>query len=148
MLTTCDVARRYDRPMPCDPLRDLRAWQERLERLAHPRPEPWAPPIDIYETAGAYIITVEVPGVTREDVEIAAEDLRLVIRGRRADAHGHDPEAVRYHLVERGFGTFTRSFEFAEKVDVHAVGADLSDGVLTITLPKIPPPAPRRIDVR
>ena len=135
--------------MPCDPLRDLRAWQERLERLAHPHPEPWAPPIDIYETAAAYIITVEVPGVTREDVELAVEESRLVIRGRRAEERDRGgAEAVRYHLVERGYGTFTRSFEFAEKVDVHGVGADLADGVLTITLPKVPPPPPRRIEVR
>ena len=134
--------------MPCDPLRDLRAWQERLERLAHPRPEPWAPPIDIYETASAYVVTVEVPGVTREDVELAVEDMRLVIRGRRAEARGENPETVRYHLVERGYGTFTRSFEFAEKVNVHGVGADMSDGVLTITLPKVPPLPPRRIEVR
>ena len=133
--------------MPCDPLRDLRAWQERLERLAHPRAEPWAPPIDIYETTAAYIITVEVPGVTREEVDLAVEESRLVIRGRRSEAHG-DPDAVRYHLVERGYGIFTRSFEFAEKVDVHGVGADLADGVLTITLPKVPPPPPRRIAVR
>ena len=134
--------------MPCDPLRDLRAWQERLERLAHPRPEPWAPPIDIYETAAAYVITVEVPGIARDDVELAVEESRLVIRGRRAEGRDRDAETVRYHLVERGYGTFTRSFEFAEKVDVQGVGADLAGGVLTITLPKIPPPAPRRIEVR
>jgi HSP20 family protein len=134
--------------MPCDPLRDLRAWQERLERLAHPRPELWAPPIDIYETAAAYIITVEVPGVARENVDLAVEESRLVIRGRRSEERGRDAETVRYHLVERGHGTFTRSFEFAQKVDIQGVGADLTDGVLTITLPKIPPPAPRRIEVR
>jgi HSP20 family protein len=133
--------------MPCDPLRDLRAWQERLERLAHPRPEPWAPAIDIYETADAYIITVEVPGVSRDDVELAVEDTRLVIRGRRLEGH-RGTEAARYHLVERGYGTFTRSFEFAARVDVHAVAADLADGVLTIRLPKVPPPAPSRIEVR
>ena len=134
--------------MPCDPLRDLRAWQERLERLAHPRSEPWAPPIDIYETAIAYVITVEVPGVGRDDVDLAVEESRLVIRGRRPEGRGRDAEAERYHLVERGYGTFTRSFEFAEKVDVHGVDADLADGVLTITLPKVPSPAPRRIEVR
>jgi HSP20 family protein len=134
--------------MPCDPLRDLRAWQERLERLAHPRPEPWAPPIDIYETGAAYVITVEVPGVTREDVELTVEDTQLTIRGRRLEAHDRTPEAVRYHLVERGYGTFSRSFEFAEKVDVQAVSAELADGVLTITLPKKAPPPPWRIEVR
>ena len=92
--------------MACDPLRDLRAWQERLQRLAHPHPEPGA--ADRYlRTAGAYIITVEVPGVTREDVELAVEEFGLVIRGRRAEERDRGGAAgVRYHLVERGYGAF------------------------------------------
>lgn len=132
--------------MPCDPLSDLRAWQERLERLAHPQPEPWTPPIDVYETGKAYVITVEVPGVLREQVDLAVEETRLTIRGRRAERQG--PAPLHYHLVERGYGGFVRSFEFAQKVDVEHVSADLAEGVLTITLPKVPPPPPRRIDVR
>ena|SRR5688572_1917370 len=134
--------------MPCDPLRELRAWQERLERLAHPSPEPWAPPIDVYETPSGYVITVEVPGVSREDVELAVEDNRLRISGRRLEANRRTVDPARYHLVERGYGAFVRSFEFAVAVDADAVSADLADGVLTITLPKVPPPAPRRIEVR
>src|SRR5512132_2179932 len=53
----------YDRPMTWDPMRDLRAWQE---RLASPRAEAWTPPIDVYETADRYVVAVEVPGMTRE----------------------------------------------------------------------------------
>jgi HSP20 family protein len=134
--------------MPCDPLRDLRAWQERLERLAHPHPEPWTPPIDVYETASAYVITVEVPGVSREQVELAVEETRLTIRGQRLGTERQTGEPTHYHLVERGYGTFARTFELAEKVDVDGVRADLEEGVLTITLPKVPPPPARRIEVR
>jgi HSP20 family protein len=134
--------------MPCDPLRDLRAWQERLERLAHPHPEPWTPPIDVYETQTSYVITVEVPGLSREDVELAVEDSRLVVRGRRPEPRDQRGDPVHYHLIERGYGAFARSFEFAEKVDVDAVSADLAEGVLTITLPKSAPPPARRIEVR
>lgn len=138
----------YDPAMPCDPLRDLRAWQDRLERLAHHRPESWAPPIDVYETPSSYVITVEVPGVTRDQIELAVEDARLTIRGRRFEAADRKAEPVHYHQIERGHGEFARTFEFAEKVDVERVGADLSDGVLTVTLPKLPPPPARRIEVR
>lgn len=134
--------------MPCDPLRDLRTWQERLERLAHPQPEPWAPPIDVYETGSAYVITVEVPGVPRDQVELAVEDSRLTIRGRRFESQARRVDPVHYHLVERGYGTFARTFEFAAKVDVEGVKADLAEGVLTVTLPKAPPPPARRIEVR
>jgi HSP20 family protein len=132
--------------MPCDPLRDLRAWQERLERLARPQPEPWTPAIDVYETADSYVITIEVPGLAREQVELAVEDSRLVVRGRRREANRD--EAVHYHLIERGHGAFARSFEFPQKVAVDDVKADLAEGVLTIVLPKAPPPASRRIEVR
>jgi HSP20 family protein len=133
--------------MPCDPLRDLRAWQERLERLAHPQPEPWTPPIDVYETPETYVITVEVPGLAREQIDLAVEETRLTVRGRRLEGvRGGDP--VHYHLIERGHGAFARSFEFPQQVAVDGVNADLVDGVLTISLPKAPPPASRRIEVR
>ena len=133
--------------MPCDPLRDLRAWQERLERLAHPQPEPWTPSIDVYETPEAYVITVEVPGLAREQIELSVEDSRLTVRGRRLEA-AQTSDTVHYHLIERGHGAFARSFEFPQKVSVDEVKADLAEGVLTITLPKAPPPAARRIQVR
>lgn len=137
----------YDPPMPCDPLSDLRAWQERLERLARPHGEPWTPAIDVYETPDAYIITVEVPGVSRDQVELAAEDTRLTIRGRRREEQARD-DGAHYHRIERGYGAFTRSFEFAQRIDVDAVDADLAQGVLTITVPKAPPLPSRRIAVR
>ena len=75
--------------MPCDPLRDLRAWQERLERLAAQHATAWAPPIDVYETEDRYVITAEVPGITREEVDLSLQDNRLTIRGMRS---GTPPE--------------------------------------------------------
>lgn len=133
----------YPCPMRCDPLRDLRAWQERLERLHQAETAAWTPPIDIYETADRYVITAEVPGVTREQVTVAMEGSRLTLSGSR-------PIAVagggRYHQVERGHGQFTRTFEFAEAVSVEGIAADLRDGVLTVTLPKTAAPV-RRIAV-
>jgi HSP20 family molecular chaperone IbpA len=50
--------------------------------------------------------------------------------------------------VERGHGVFTRTFEFVSKIDVDAVSADLTNGVLTVTLPKAPQPPLRKIEVR
>ena len=132
--------------MSPNPWRDLRGWQERLERLATHHGDAWAPPIDVYETPDRYVIAAEVPGLTREQIELAMEDSRLTISGRRVeDAAGTD---VHYHQVERGHGAFSRTFEFADKIDAERVSADLTDGVLRITLPKIPPPAARKIEVR
>jgi HSP20 family protein len=137
----------YDQRMAVDPLRDLRAWQDRLERLASQHTTSWAPPIDIYETADQYVITAEVPGLTREQIDVAAEDNRITLRGARPGAAG-DGRNRHYHQVERGYGSFTRSFEFADPIETDKISADLQDGVLTVTLPKMPTPPVRRIEVQ
>lgn len=132
--------------MACDPLRDLRAWQERLERIASQHASPWAPPIDVYETDDRYVISAEVPGLSREQIQLSVQDNRLTIRGERPA--GVSENATRhYHQVERGHGPFFRAFEFAEPVRHDGISADLRDGVLTVTLPKTTLP-PRRIDVQ
>jgi HSP20 family protein len=133
--------------MPCDPLGDLRAWQQRLERLSRHSADVWAPPIDVYETADAFVVTAEVPGLEREHVELAVEESRLMIRGRREARHGAG-DTVHYHQVERGHGSFERVFEFTDAIDADRIAADLTDGVLTVTVPKVPPPPPRKIEVR
>jgi HSP20 family protein len=131
--------------MPWDPIRDLREWQE---RLASHHAESWAPPTDVYETAEAYVITLEVPGLQREQIDLSLEGGRLVIRGRRPDLGARAGKVLHFHQIERGHGPFARTVEFAEKVDGDRVSADLSNGVLTITVPKLPKPPPRRIEVR
>ena len=133
--------------MPCDPLRDLRAWQDRLERLASQHSTSWAPPIDIYETAESYFITAEVPGLKREQVDVAIEDNRITLRGARPGAAGEGPNR-HYHQVERGYGSFTRTFKFADPIQADRISADLQHGVLTVTLPKMPTPPVRRIEVK
>jgi HSP20 family protein len=131
-----------------DPFRDLRAWQERIERLAAPHTASWTPAVDVYETSDRYVITAEVPGLTRDQIDLIVEDSRLSIRGERPDSATEDGEARRYHQVERGHGAFARTFEFAEKIRAGGISADLKDGVLTIVLPKEPAPPARRIEVQ
>ena len=71
--------------MPWDPMRDLRVLQERLERLSTHHPDSWTPPIDVYETEDRYVVAAELPGLSRESIELALEDSRLTIRGQRID---------------------------------------------------------------
>jgi HSP20 family protein len=131
--------------MPCDPLRDLRAWQDRMERLATAQQgsAAWTPPVDIYETADRYVVTAEVPGLKREQIELSVENGRLTLRGARQDA----VDSRQFHQIERGHGQFHRTFEFGDTVSPDTISADLRDGVLTITLPKVAP-AVRRIEVK
>jgi HSP20 family protein len=125
-----------------DPLRDLLAIQHRLERMS-PGPQGWSPAVDLCETADAFIVTAELPGITREQVRIDVHDGRLTIQGRR-DAR---VPCEQYHQVERGHGEFARSFALPPTVDNQEIAADLRDGVLTIVIPKVADPGPRRVDV-
>jgi HSP20 family protein len=131
--------------MRVNPWRDLRGWQERLERLSSHHADSWSPPIDVYETADRYVVSAELPGLAREQIELAMADSRLTIRGQRIERAA---ENVHYHQIERGHGAFSRTFEFNDKIEVERVTADLANGVLTVTLPKIPPAPRRKIDVR
>ena len=133
--------------MPWDPLQELRTWQGRIGRLST-EPASWSPAIDVYETPDRYVIVAEVPGLTREQVELAVETSRLTIRGRRVDRTPGNDQPVHYHQIERGHGAFSRTFEFADTIDVERVSADLSNGVLSVTVPKTPPSPARRIEVR
>lgn len=126
-----------------DPLRDLLAIQHRLERLASPGPQGWAPAVDLCETADAFIVSAELPGLSRNQVNIHVAESRLTLQGRR-DAR---VPCEQYHQVERGHGEFSRSFALPPNVDVDHISADLRDGVLTVTIPKSPERGPRRVDV-
>jgi HSP20 family protein len=124
---------------------DVRAWHERLERLSSATA--WQPAIDVYETPAAYVVTAEVPGISRDEIELAFEESRLTIRGQRTDRRAN-MQGVHFHQIERSHGSFSRTFEFGDRIDIERVTADLKDGVLSILLPKAPPAPPRRIDVK
>jgi HSP20 family protein len=126
-----------------DPFRDLLALQEQIGHIVGTDAPGWTPPVDLYETAGAFVLTAELPGLTRDDIDIHAEETRIVIRGERA---GHVP-CEQYHRVERGHGRFSRAFMLPEPIDIEAVIADLKDGLLTITIPKAGGRGARRVDV-
>jgi HSP20 family protein len=130
-----------------DPLRDLLALHEQLGHLVGTDAPGWTPPVDLYETPSEYVLTAELPGLKREEIDIHAEDSRIVIRGARAAAPGHDIPCEQYHRVERGHGRFSRAFSLPEPIDVNAVAADLKDGILTVVIPKAADRGTRRIDV-
>jgi HSP20 family protein len=129
--------------MPWDPLRDLLDTQERLESLFSRTAPGWVPTADLYEVADRYVLTIEVPGLSRADVQIQFHGDTLVVRGERPALEC--PE--RFHQLERGHGPFARSFRFSQAVRADAITADIADGVLTIALPKMAVSDARRIDV-
>ena len=126
-----------------DPFRDLIRIQHGLERLAAHGPQGWAPAVDLCETQDAFLFTVELPGLTRDQIRIDVHDNKLTLQGRRDARVSCD----QYHQVERGHGEFSRAFALPPTVDPQQISADLHQGVLTIVIPKTPDRGPRRVDV-
>jgi HSP20 family protein len=106
----------------------------------------WAPPVDLRETEDALVLTAELPGLTKDDVEITVEHNILTLSGERKlekDAKGET-----WHRVERTYGAFSRSFALPATVKTERVEASFADGVLSITLPKIEESKPRKIAIK
>jgi HSP20 family protein len=105
----------------------------------------WAPALDITERKDAYLVTVELPGVGIDDLEITFQDGLLTIQGERHDAHHSSEEKV--HRVERRYGTFLRSITLPTHVMADAIEASTQDGVLQILVPKAAEVQAKRIQV-
>ena len=116
-----------------DPLRDLLALHDQVGQLVGSDAPGWTPPADLYETDTAFVLTAELPGLSRDDIDIHAEENRIAIRGVRSSCQA---PCEHYHRVERGHGPYSRAFLLPATIDVNRVAADLRDGLLTITMPK------------
>jgi HSP20 family protein len=126
-----------------DPLHDLLALHERMNRLGPDDPPGWTPAVDLYETADRFVLSIELPGLKRDRIKIELHQEVLTVRGERAV---HHEEGAQFHRVERGHGPFARSFSLPNPADADRVQAEFRDGVLTVVIPKLAPPS-RRITV-
>src|SRR5437867_2803257 len=130
-----------------DSLRDLLTLHEQLGQLVGADAPGWTPPVDLYETAQEFVLTAELPGLSRRDIEIQADEFRILIRGARAAAPQGDVPCEQYHRVERGHGRFSRAFALPDAIDVERVSADLKEGLLTVTIPKAAGRGVHRVNV-
>jgi len=104
----------------------------------------WIPEVDIHEDAKSYLVSVDLPGIKPEDIEVTAHNGVLSIRGKRETVH-QDKEQKR---SERSFGTFLREFTMPDSADLDNVQAKTQNGVLEILVPKIAKAEPKRISVQ
>ena len=129
----------------------LLAWPEDIERLmdratrgfwprrqfpwpALLRETAWVPDMDILERDGKTVVRLDVPGIKREDLEVAVEGEMLVIRGKREEEKEVKEED--YYCSERATGEFSRAISLPEGVKAEDVEATCEDGVLEVVLPK------------
>ena len=104
---------------------------------------PWAPPADISETEDAYVIKAELPGITKDQVEVQMQDRELVISGEVKDTETKG----RRHRSSRRTGRFEYRAFLPGDIKADQVNAQLSDGVLTVTVPKSEAAKPRKIEI-
>ncbi len=97
-------------------------------------PHAWRPPTDVYETDGALVVKVEIPGVAKEDFEITIAGRHLVIAGTRVDP----ASKLGYHNVEIRYGPFCTEIRMPWLPDEEAIEANYEDGFLYVRLPKAP----------
>ncbi len=126
-----------------DPLQDLLALHERLNRLAGDHAPGWVPAVDVYEIADRYVISAELPGLSRQDFNVSVQDGKVVLKGQRPPRVNASEQ---FHRVERGHGQFSRTFALPQPIDEKNIEADLRDGILSVTIPKAAA-RPRRIEV-
>jgi len=105
------------------------------------RPGTWEPALDVVETEDDFVALVELPGLTRDEVELELDGERLILSGQRAAERGGQ-----FQLMERSYGRFRRVFELGPLSESDGIRAEFSDGVLTILIPKLNR-EPRKIEV-
>lgn len=111
-------------------------------------PRLWAPAVDVSENAHEIVLQAELPGMSKEDIDIQLTGDTLTLRGERKLQQVQRGE--HYHRIERQYGAWQRTFQVETPIDSTRVSASYEDGVLTVHLPKQEAVKPRQIaiDVR
>ncbi len=132
-----------------DPFTEIARLQDEMSRHLMPterRMGGFVPAVDIYEDKDAIYVKAELPGVKPEEVNLHVENNILTLTGERKLEKEDKREG--YHRVERTYGAFTRSFALPNNVAADQVQADMSEGILTVKIPKKAEAQPKRIEVR
>ncbi len=138
-----------------DPFRELENLREDVNRLfqeALNRPgrgattsRSWAPPVDVVEYEDKFVLRAELPGMSKEDMDVEMHGDTLTIRGERKFEQEEGKE--NYVRVERTYGKFQRSFTLNVPVKADEIKATYKDGILEVTVPKAEEIKPKKVEV-
>lgn len=140
-------------PRRTSPLRSLQSEVNRLFESVFPSSMEesdapsavWSPTMDLKESDDQYHLSVDLPGISRNDVSVSVENNRLTIRGERtAESRSEDENVLR---MERSFGTFYRAIRLPESVNEDQIKATFDNGVLSVALPKTEKNRPKKIKI-
>jgi HSP20 family protein len=106
----------------------------------------WLPAVELVEKDGEFLLTAEIPGMSKEDVQISVEDNVLTLKGEKK--FEREEEKDRMHIREREYGTFLRSFTLPRNVEASKIKAEYHDGVVEIHMPKGEEAKGRHIEIK
>lgn len=140
-------------PARCAPSREMtnlmQNWESMFDEsfgLAAANQCDWMPALDVREEQDRYRVAVDLPGMSKADIELTYENDVLTVTGERKSQVEKDEG--RLHRSERYYGTFTRALRFPGDVKHQEIDANFKDGVLEITLPKADETRKRKIEVK
>lgn len=107
----------------------------------------WTPAVDIRENQNELRLDVELPGINPNDVEITTDNGVLTITGEKHTERKEEDDS-RFHVVERSFGAFTRSFQLPPGLDDSRIEATFENGMLSVHIPKSALPQPKKIQIK
>jgi HSP20 family protein len=139
-----------------DPARELDSLQSEFNRLFDTflgsggrtdvrAPRRWVPAMDLVETDDHLVLRADLPGLSKDDVEIEVKDNVLTVSGERKAEH--EEKADGFYRVERAFGAFSRSLTLPQGIDADSINAEFTDGVLEIRIPKPEERKPHRVQI-
>ena len=140
-----------------DPFQGLVSLQERMNRLFEQTLDrsrgerevmvagTWAPAVDIYETPDSIVLQAELPGLSKDDIDIQVRDNVLTLKGERRSEK--EVKEGNYLRVERAYGGFQRAFTLPAAVQADRIRAVFKDGVLDVSIPKAEEAKPKQIKI-
>jgi HSP20 family protein len=141
--------------MKWEPFREMSRLRHDMDRLWEDffgpgprglmRTEEWTPAVDVAETPEKVTVKAEVPGIDPKNIDISLVGDVLTVKGEKKSEREETKE--NYHLVERSYGSFSRSLRLPAAVDADKIDARYEKGVLTVTCPKKEPVKPKAIEI-
>ncbi len=105
----------------------------------------WSPATDVQETDTELLVHVELPGLSKKDIKVNMDNDVLAIQGEKS--HVAEEKENRFHVSERTYGRFARSFTLPAEVNAEKIKAGFENGVLTLTLPKLKATTSKAIEI-
>lgn len=136
---------RYSRPNNVTSKRFSDIMDEFFNDAVNNRRDTFVPSIDISETEDQFLITAELPGMKKEDININLENSQLSISGERSLES--EETGKTFHRVETQYGSFNRSFQLPDNIDEESIAANYENGLLNISINKSEDKVKRQIEI-